>query len=94
MPRTPVSDLTELLKLLRRIVVLAIAAYGLAREMPYAVLAVRVAILWAVLYVSSGLVDVVFRRLSYQAATSSGEEISAKNGQNTNLPAVSEKRAA
>jgi hypothetical protein len=70
MPRKPTSDLEELLKLLRRIVVLAVGAYGLAREMPYITLAARLAALWAILYVGSGLIDVVFRRLSYQAALS------------------------
>jgi hypothetical protein len=68
----PTSDLHELLKLLRRIVVLAVAAYGLARGMPYVTLAVRLAILWAVLYVSSGLIDVMIRRLSYRAALRAG----------------------
>jgi hypothetical protein len=65
--KQPQSDLYELLKLLRRIIVLAIAAYGLMRGMPYVTLAVRLAILWAILYVSSGLVDVVFRHLNYRS---------------------------
>lgn len=66
--KQPQSDLYELLKLLRRIIVLAVAAYGLMRGMPYVALVVRLAILWAILYVSSGLVDVVFRHLSYRSA--------------------------
>jgi len=94
MSRTPTPDLNELLKLLRRILVLAVAALGLAREMPYATLAVRLAILWAILYVSSGLVDVVFRRLSLRAAIIEHENNLVKNAANSNLPAVSENRAA
>jgi len=66
--KQPPSSLHELLKLLRRIIVLAVAAYGLARGMPYPSLAIRLAILWAVLYVSSGLIDAVIRNLSYRAA--------------------------
>ena len=66
--KQPQSELYELLKLLRRIIVLAVAAFGLMRGMPYATLAVRLAILWAILYISSGLVDVVFRHLSYRSA--------------------------
>lgn len=64
----PNSDLMELLKLLRRIFVLAVAAYGLVKGMPYPALGLRLAILWAILYVSSGLIDVAFRYLSYRAA--------------------------
>ena len=70
--KQPTSELHELLKLLRRIVVLAVGAYGLARGMPYVALIVRLALLWAVLYVSSGLIDVVIRRLSYRAALRAG----------------------
>ncbi len=77
------SDLNELLKLLRRIIVLAIAAYGLAREMPYETLAVRLVLLWAVLYVSSGLVDVVFRKLSYQAGVLQDVNVAPDSGPGT-----------
>ncbi|HEY3295764.1 MAG TPA: hypothetical protein VGL38_10015 [bacterium] len=97
MPRAATSDLFELLKLLRRIVVLGVAAYGLAREMPYTTLAVRLAALWAVLYISSGLVDIVFRRLSYQAAQSEeqkDEQADAPNPSGANLPVMSENRAS
>jgi hypothetical protein len=66
--KQPTSDWHELLKLLRRIILLAAAAYGLARNMPYLTLAVRLALLWAVLYMSSGMIDLVVRRLSYRAA--------------------------
>ena len=93
MPRTPTSDLEELLKLLRRILVLAVAAYGLARDMPYATLAFRLAILWAILYVSSGLIDVIFRRLSYNSAVHGGISAGPSNDSGSNLPAVKERRA-
>jgi hypothetical protein len=81
MARRPKSELEELLKLLRRILVLAVAAYGLARGMPFPVLAVRLAILWAVLYVGSGLMDVVYRRLHYHSTTkpAEGPESAAKS---------------
>ena len=94
MPRKSSSDLNELLKLLRRIVVLGVAAYGLAVEMPYVTLAVRLAVLWAILYVSSGLVDVVFRRLSFRAAVIEEENRLNRSAAGGNLPAVSENRAA
>ena len=68
MARQPESDLVQLLKLLRRIVVLAVAAYGLARGMPYVPLLIRVAVLWGVLYICSGVIDVVFRRLSQRSS--------------------------
>jgi hypothetical protein len=61
------SELRELLILLRRIVVLGVAAYGLWREMPYLSLLIRVAVLWGVLYLSGEIVEVVFRYLSNHA---------------------------
>jgi hypothetical protein len=61
------SELKALLILLRRIIVLSFAAFGLWREMPYETLLVRAAILWAILYLSSETVEVVFRYLSNQA---------------------------
>jgi hypothetical protein len=91
MPRTPTSDLEELLKLLRRILVLAVGAYGLAREMPYITLAARLAILWAILYVSCGLIDVVFRRLSFNAQMRSDTTAAAPNNLEANLPAANER---
>ncbi|MCX6601416.1 MAG: hypothetical protein NT025_07625 [bacterium] len=84
--KQPTSDLHELLKLLRRIVVLAVGAYGLARGMPYVALVVRLALLWAVLYVSSGLIDVVIRRLSYRAALRAGVVFPSE--QSDKLPAM------
>jgi len=78
----------ELLKLLRRIIVLAVAAFGLARGMPYPALAFRLALLWAVLYISSGLVDVAFRYLSYHAARRQDDEAAPdKKGSNLPVPA-------
>jgi hypothetical protein len=88
MARKSVSELNELLKLLRRIVVLAVAAYGLAIEMPYVTLAVRLAILWAVLYIGSGLMDVVFRKLSYSAMLADRAKAEAENEETSKTPAV------
>jgi hypothetical protein len=76
-PKTPQSDLNELLKLLRRIVVLAVAAFSLAKGMPYLPLLLRLAILWAVLYIASGIVDVVFRRLYHRAMIRMAEQNAA-----------------
>jgi hypothetical protein len=84
--KQPASELHELLKLLRRIVVLAVAVYGLARNMPYVTLAVRLAVLWAVLYMSSGMIDLVIRRLSYRAALRAGAAMPSEP--TANLPAT------
>lgn len=76
MAKTPKSELMELMKLLRRILVLSVAVYGLVRGMPLPALALRLVGLWAMLYICSGIIDVVFRRLSYRtlsySATSAG----------------------
>jgi hypothetical protein len=61
------SELVVLLTLLRRIIVMGVAAFGLMRGMPYLPLLARLAILWGVLYICSGMIDVIFRRLSYRA---------------------------
>jgi hypothetical protein len=63
------SELKQLLTLIRRIVVLSMTAFGLWRETAYTVLAVRMVILWAVLYLSSEFVETVFRYLSSRAET-------------------------
>jgi hypothetical protein len=63
------SELRELLILIRRIIVLSVAAFGLWREMPYEALAVRVAILWGILYLATESVEVLFRFLSSRANT-------------------------
>ena len=65
--KTTPSELAELLKLLRRIIVLGVAAFSLARGTPYLPLLARLTILWGVLYICSGMTDVLFRRLSYRA---------------------------
>lgn len=92
----------ELLKLLRRIVILSVAVYGLARGMPYLTLLFRLVALWAVLYICSGIVDVVFRHLAYRAMLKQQIDLQAaeqakeskptkdkKPSGSTNLPAVS-----
>lgn len=61
------SELAELLTLLRRIVVLAVAAWGLAREFSLDALAGRLVLLWAVLYVISGFTEVLFQFLAQKA---------------------------
>jgi len=87
------SQLMELLKLLRRITVLGVAAYGLARGMPYLTLVFRLVALYAVLYICSGIVDVVFRRLHYRAALRMQNEaqsfVESRAPEKRNLPAVS-----
>jgi len=66
MAKTPKSELMQLLTLLRRILVLSVAVWGLARGVPFDTLALRLVGLWAMLYICSGLIDVVYRRLSYR----------------------------
>jgi hypothetical protein len=84
MARKQASEIAEVLTLLRRIVVLAVAAYGLAREMPYTTLLVRLTILWAVLYVCCGVLDVLIRRFSYRNYLAQQQ---AAQGQSTDLSA-------
>lgn len=66
MAKTPKSELMQLLTLLRRILVLSVAVWGLARGVPFDTLALRLVGLWAMLYICSGIIDVVYRRLSYR----------------------------
>jgi hypothetical protein len=61
------SELQSLLVTLRRTIVLAVAAFGLWREISYEALILRLAILWAVLYLSSGVIELVFQYLSSRA---------------------------
>ncbi|MBU0509504.1 hypothetical protein KKH27_11805 [bacterium] len=105
--KPPKSELLELLKLLRRILVLAVAVYGLVRGMPYDALLFRLAILWAVLYICSGVVDTVFRRLSFRTtlqpvgpapqesapATKPKGKTAEKPKESSRLPAVSGEQA-
>jgi hypothetical protein len=86
MARKQKSELHELLTLLRRIVVMGVAVYGLAREMPYPTLGLRLAILWAVLYVTSGIMDIVLRKLSYHAMVKQANDLESET---SNVPAVS-----
>jgi hypothetical protein len=86
------SDLMVLLKLLRRIILFSIAAYGLARGMPYPTLGLRLAILWAVLYIASGIIDVVFRKLSHSAMVAEEARNQESATEETpNLPATTTK---
>lgn len=66
-PRVKKSALNDLLRTLRRLGLCVLAAYGLYRQMPYEVLGLRLAMLWAVLYVASGLTELLFQYLSYRA---------------------------
>ena len=64
------SQFNEMLTLIRRIIVLAVAAVGLVREWPYEVVVFRAVGLWAVLYICSLILELVFQHLSYQALKS------------------------
>jgi hypothetical protein len=88
MARKSTSELHELLTLLRRIVVMGVAVYGLAREMPYMTLAFRLVILWAVLYMACGVLDLVFRRLSYNAMVKQANDLGSDTA-STNVPVMS-----
>lgn len=85
MARKQRSELSELLTLLRRIVILSVAVIGLAREMPYLTLAVRLAVLWGILYVAGGALEALFSRLHYQARLREDKETGSKD---TTLPAA------
>ena len=81
-----------MLTLIRRIIVLGVTAVGLAREWPYEVVALRAAGLWAVLYICSLALELVFQHLSYQAMMSEQkktEKSEPKAGEKTGVkPAV------
>lgn len=81
-----------MLTLIRRIVVLTVAAVGLAREWPYEVVAFRAAGLWAVLYICSLALELVFQHLSYsalRAEQAKSEKPKPKAGEKTGVtPAV------
>ncbi len=64
------SQFNEMLTLIRRIIVLIVAAVGLVREWPYEIVALRAVGLWAVLYICSLSLELVFQHLSYQALKS------------------------
>ena len=86
------SRFNEMLTLIRRIIVLAVAAVGLAREWPYEIVALRAVGLWAMLYICSLALELVFQHLSYQAMMSERkkpEKSEHKAGEKTGVtPAV------
>ena len=63
------SELKKFLELIKRILVLSVAAYGLWFEMPYETLLIRLAILWGILSLSTNLIEVLFQYLSMKAKT-------------------------
>ena len=81
-----------MLTLVRRIIVLTIAAYGLAREWPYDAVVFRTLSLWAVLYLCSLAIELVFQHLSYQAMRAENKSSPARKstqGESTGVnPAV------
>ncbi|MDD5088169.1 MAG: hypothetical protein PHI18_05160 [bacterium] len=77
MAKTPKSELMQLMTLLRRILVLSVAVWGLARGLPFDTLALRLVGLWAMLYICSGVVDVIFRRMSYRTVSDSAASAGA-----------------
>lgn len=67
MAKRATSEFHELLKLLRRIVVLGLAAWGLVQNVSYGALAFRLCVLWAVLYLASGLIEVMLQYFNKQS---------------------------
>ncbi|MBK6766399.1 MAG: hypothetical protein IPG71_08800 [bacterium] len=61
------SAVHDLFVAIRRVVVLLIAAFGLAMEWPLPELVTRVAVLWAVLVVVSQAGEVLFQYLTHRA---------------------------
>ncbi|MBU0690343.1 hypothetical protein KKG66_12140 [bacterium] len=77
-----------MLTLIRRIIVLAIAAVGLAREWPYEIVALRAAGLWAILYICSLALELVLQHLSYSALRSEhakADKAKSKAGERTGV---------
>ena len=75
------SQFNQMLTLVRRIIVLTIAAIGLAKEWPYDAVVVRTLGLWAVLYICSLSIELVLQHLSYQAMKA--ENKSSPNSKST-----------
>ena len=69
MAKAAPSELQKILQAFRRITVLSVAAYGLWTEMPLEALMIRVAILWGILSIGTGLIEVLFQYLSMRAKT-------------------------
>jgi len=83
------SDFNQMLTLIRRIIVLTIAAIGLVREWPYETVALRSAVLWAVLYISSLAIELLFQHLSFSARKAESARASKPKEKATGLkPAV------
>ncbi len=61
------SAFAEMLTTMRRIVVLSVAAHGLWNETPYDSLLIRLAVLWAVMYLACKATELLFQFLAYQA---------------------------
>ena len=57
-----------MLTLIRRIIVLVVVAIGLIREWPYEIAALRAIGLWAILYISSIAIELLFQYLSHHAS--------------------------
>jgi hypothetical protein len=68
MPSDNPSKLHQILKTVRMLAVLVGAAVGLALESPWHVLAFRLVLLWAALYLTFGLFEVLVQFLSARAA--------------------------
>jgi len=69
MPGDKSSKLHQVLKTVRMLAVLVGAAVGIALESPWHVLAFRLVLLWAALYLTFGLFEVLLQFLSARAAT-------------------------
>ena len=67
MAKAQPSELRKLLQLIRRIITLSVAAYGLWIEMPYETLLIRTAVLWGILSISTGLIEIAFQYFSMKA---------------------------
>ncbi len=67
MAKKTTSALHDLFVALRRVVVLVIAAFGLAMGWPLPIVGVRVLVLWGTLVVLSHAAEILFQYLSHRA---------------------------
>lgn len=74
------SALHDILSSVKGIIICSVAALGLFREMPYPTLLFRLMCLWAILSLSTLLIETLFQYLSYRAQAIAVENSNAATG--------------
>jgi hypothetical protein len=85
MASTKPSELHQILKIVRMLAILIGAAVGLSLGNPLHVLAVRLLLLWAALYFTFGLFELVLQYLSSRATAKVIRSTNINEDQNTNI---------